>query len=117
MVSSLVLCLQHAAPDLVELDRLEQGAEIALAEALVAAALDDLEKDRADHRLGEYLQQEAIAMVGREIFLDLRLVVGALVDRDADLAARAGHRLRLQARELALDVEVADLPEIEEAFV
>ena len=152
--------LQHAAADLVELDRFEQGAEIALAEALVALALDDLEEDRADHRLGEDLQQQpaalgrravdqdavgaparsrsspwpgsarvdllvvgvgrvlerhalraqrldrlvdvagaerdvldALAVIGREIFLDLRLVVGALVDRDADLAARAGHRL------------------------
>ena len=40
---------QHAAADLVELDALEQGAEIALAEALVALALDELEEDRADH--------------------------------------------------------------------
>ena len=56
-------------------------------------------------------------MIGREIFLDLRLVVGALVDRDADLAARAGHRLGLQPGELALDVEVADLAEIEEPLV
>src|SRR5229473_1615992 len=179
----LCLCLQHAAADLVELDRFEQGAEIALAEALVAAALDDLEEDGADHRLGEDLQQEpaalgrravdqdavggqtlqvlavtrqalvdlleigvrhglerhalgperldrlvdvvgaerdvldALAVIGREVFLDLRLVVGALVDRDADLAARAGHRLALQPGELAFDVEVADFAEIEEAFV
>src|SRR5690349_6652562 len=62
MPSSLVLCLQHAAPDLIELDRLEQGAEIALTKALVAAALDDLEEDRPDHRLGEDLQQEAAAL-------------------------------------------------------
>ena len=154
------LCLQHAAADLVELDRFEQRAEVALAEALVALALDDLEEDRADHRLGEDLQQQpaalgrravdqdavggagasgprrgpagarrparsrcracpgtarpcarsastvvvdvvgaerdvldALAVIGDEVFLDLRLVVGALVDRDADLAARAGHRL------------------------
>ena len=36
------------APDLVELDRLEQRLEVAFAEALVALALDDLEEDRAD---------------------------------------------------------------------
>src|SRR6267154_5923134 len=179
----LCLCLQYAAADLVELDRFEQGAEIALAEALVAAALDDLEEDGADHRLGEDLQQEpaalgrravdqdavggqtlqvlavtrqalvdlleigvghglewhalgperldrlvdvvgaerdvldALAVIGREVFLDLRLVVGALVDRDADLAARAGHRLALEPGELALDIEVADFAEIEQPLV
>src|SRR5471032_793328 len=184
MVSSVCfLCLQHAAADLVELDGLEQRAEIALAEAFVAPALDDLEEDRADHGLGEYLQQQpaafgrravdqdavgghalqalamprqaridlfvigvghvlerhalelerldrqvdvagaqgdvldALAVIGQEIFLDLRLVVGTLVDRDADLAARAGHRLGLEAGQLAFDIEVADLAEIEEALV
>src|SRR4029450_3343227 len=53
---------QHAAADLVELDALEQRAEVAFAEALVAAALDDLEEDRADHRLREDLQQEPAAL-------------------------------------------------------
>src|SRR5471030_2002853 len=57
------------------------------------------------------------SVIGREIFLDLRLVVGALIDRDADLAARAGHRLGLEAGQLAFDVEVADLAEIEETLV
>src|SRR5471030_697094 len=57
------------------------------------------------------------SVIGREIFLDLRLVVGALVDRDADLAARAGHRLGLEPGQLALNVEVADLAEIEEPFI
>ena len=60
---------------------------------------------------------DALAVVGVEVFLDLRLVVGGFVDRDADLAARAGHRLGFQARELALDVEVADLAEVEQALV
>ena len=60
---------------------------------------------------------DALAVIGGEIFLDLRLVVGAFVDRDADLAARAGHRLGLQPGQLALDVEVADLAEIEEPLV
>ena len=49
---------QHAALDLVQLDRLEQRAEVAFAEALVALALDDLEEDRADHRLRKDLQQQ-----------------------------------------------------------
>jgi hypothetical protein len=39
---------------------------------------------------------DALAVIGLEIFGDLRLVVGALVDRDADLAVGAGHRLRFE---------------------
>jgi hypothetical protein len=169
--------------DLVEFDRLEQGAEIAFAETLVALALDDLEEDRSDHVLGEDLQQQlalgvvavaidqdaqaaqfvevlavvrqapvdqfvvgpdgvlerdagvacagpsvdivgaerdvldALAVVLVEVFGDLRLVVGGLVDRDADLPARRGHRLRLQARQPAFDVEVAHLAEVEQVLV
>src|SRR5690349_3349582 len=68
--SGRTLVLQHAAPDLVELDRFEQGAEIALAEALVAAALDDLEEDRADHGLGEDLQQQTAALGRRAVDQD-----------------------------------------------
>src|SRR5215210_5738045 len=49
--------LQHAPAHLVEFDALEQRAEIALAEALVALALDQLEEDRADDGAGEDLQQ------------------------------------------------------------
>jgi hypothetical protein len=60
---------------------------------------------------------DALAVVGVEVFLHLRAIVRGFVDRDADLAAGAGHRLGLQARELSLDVEVADLAEIEEALV
>ena len=45
---------------LVALDALEQRLEVALAEALVALALDDLEEDRADRVLGEDLQQLAL---------------------------------------------------------
>src|SRR5262249_14655192 len=155
--------------------------EVALPEALVALALDDLEEDRADHGLGEDLQQEAaagaavdqqtippqpferlavtgqaaidhlvvgirhvherdvagpqgfdrgvdvfgsernvldaFAAIGAEILLDLRFVVGRFVDGDADLAAGAGHRPALQAGQLAFDVEVPDLAEVEEPFV
>src|SRR3954471_5933687 len=62
-----------AAADLVELDRLEQSLEIALAEALVALALDDLEEDRADHILGEDLEEEAFAGLGRSVDQDAAL--------------------------------------------
>src|SRR5690606_23018823 len=66
--------LQYAAFHLVAFDRLEQGLEIALSEALVALALDDLEEDRPDAVLGEDLQQQLL----------LRLHVGI----DEDLVAR-----------------------------
>ena len=61
---------EDAAADLVALDRFEQRAEIAFAEALVALALDDLEEDRADHRLGEDLQQQALALRRRAVDQD-----------------------------------------------
>src|SRR5439155_19725017 len=47
---------EDAAADLVALDRFEEGAEIAFAETVVAFALNDFEKDRADHGLGKDLQ-------------------------------------------------------------
>src|SRR5690606_28099418 len=64
--------LDHAATDLVQLDGVEQGLEIGLAEGLVALALDDLEEDRAKQVLGEDLQQQAVLVVA--------------VDQDAVLA-------------------------------
>src|SRR6185312_14196227 len=175
--------LDDAAADLILLDRLEERAEVALAEAFVALALDDLEEDRTDHVAGEDLQQQtlpalgvavdqdtpaaqllerltvsldarvdafvigvrrilerepaaakhvdraidvfggerdvlnALAVVLPQILLDLALVVLRLVDGNADLAARAGHGAREQARLPALDVEVADLAEVEQLFV
>src|SRR5215470_4180986 len=49
----LCLCgelrFEDTAADLVALDRLKERAEIALAEAFVALAIYDFEKDRADH--------------------------------------------------------------------
>src|SRR5262249_10155184 len=50
--------LDDAAADLIELDRLEERLEVAVAEALVALALDDLEEDRAEEVLGEDLEKE-----------------------------------------------------------
>src|SRR5882762_3529189 len=175
--------LEYAAPDLVLLDGFEQGAEVALAEALVAFPLDDLEEDRTDDVLRKDLQQQALALLGiaidqdaagaqlsqgfpmagyadgevliigvgrvlkrnpvpsqhvhravdvpggegnvldafavilAQVFLDLALVVLRLVDRDADLAARTGHGARQEPRVLTLDVEVADLAEVEQLLV
>src|SRR5512139_2086080 len=55
--------LHHPPADLVELDRFEERAEVALAETLIALALDDLEEDRADDVLREDLQQHALAFL------------------------------------------------------
>src|SRR5690348_11002245 len=65
---------ENAPAHLVELDALEQRLEIALAEALVALALDDLEKDRADHVLGEDLQQQAVAFGRSAVHQDSALL-------------------------------------------
>src|SRR5260370_40273397 len=55
----------------------------------------------------------ALAMILAQVFLYLALVVLRFVDRNTNLAARARHRTRQQARLPALDVEVADLPKVE----
>src|SRR5439155_8333355 len=61
---------------------------------------------------------DAFAVIGVEVLADLAaLLVAFLVDRDADLAARAGERPAFHARDLALDVEVADLAKVEQALV
>ena len=76
----------HAAADLVLLDRLEQRAEVALAETLVALALDDLEEDRADDVLREDLQQHALALLGIAVDEDAplaQLLERLVVTRDA----------------------------------
>src|SRR5215468_4816611 len=57
-VSSDRLSGKYAAPNLIFFDRLEQSLEIALTEAIIALPLDELEEDRADHGLGENLQQD-----------------------------------------------------------
>ncbi len=64
----------HPAAHLVELDAFEQRLEIALAEAFVALALDDLEEDRADHILGEDLQQQALPLGRRAVDQDAALL-------------------------------------------
>jgi hypothetical protein len=50
----------HSAADLIELNGFKQRLEIALAEALVALALNNLEKDRTKNIGREYLQQYAV---------------------------------------------------------
>src|SRR3954467_2276684 len=60
---------------------------------------------------------DAFAVISVEVFLDLRAIVGRFVDRDADASARTRHRLRFQTRQLALDVEIADLAEIKKALI
>src|SRR5207247_6501676 len=62
---------EDAAADLVALDRFKKGAEIALAEPLIALALDDLEKDRADHGFGEDLQEQPLTLRRRAVDQDL----------------------------------------------
>jgi len=48
---------QHAAADLVFLDRLEKRLEVPLPESVVALPLDELEEDRPNDGLGEDLQE------------------------------------------------------------
>ena len=60
---------------------------------------------------------DAFAVVRVKVFLDLGAVVRRFVDRDANAPAGAGHRLGFEAGELALDVEIADLAEIEQPLV
>src|SRR5579864_6901398 len=71
--------LDHAAADLVLLDGFEQRAEVALAETLVALALDDLEEDRADDVLREDLQQHALALL--RVAIDQNAPVAQLLER------------------------------------
>ena len=67
------------------------------------------------HAAGDVL--DALALVDVEIFLDLPGIAGVLVDRNPDLAVRAGQRAREQAGRAALDVEEADLAEVEQFCV
>src|SRR5436190_560942 len=49
---------EHASADLVTLDRLEQGLEVAFAESIVALALDEFEEHRPENGLRKNLQQQ-----------------------------------------------------------
>src|SRR5690349_9313652 len=76
----------HAAADLVELDRFEQRLEIAVAEAFIALALDDLEEDRAEQILGKDLQQDAL-------LLDVAVDQDAVLAQPLEVLAVAGDAL------------------------
>jgi hypothetical protein len=52
-----------------------------------------------------------------QVLLDLAAAATLLVEGDADLAVRRRHGPGLEARVLALDVEEADLAEVEQALV
>src|SRR3954453_16020423 len=65
---------EYAPAHLVEFDAFEQRLEIAFAETLVALALDDLEEDRPDYILGEYLQQQPLPFGGSAIHQDAALL-------------------------------------------
>ena len=65
--------LQHAAFDLVEFDALEQRFEVALAEAFIAFALNELEEDRPDRVFAEDLQQQALTFTRRTVDEDAAL--------------------------------------------
>jgi hypothetical protein len=60
---------------------------------------------------------DTLALVLLQVLLDLARLARVLVDGDADLAIRARHGARVQARKLAGDVEIADLAEVEDAGV
>ena len=90
--------LQHAPANLIFLDRFEQRLEIALAETVVALALDELEEDRPDRVRRENLQQH----------LGVAAVDDALaVDQDA-VALQAGDVLAVlrQARVDLLEIGI-----------
>ena len=61
---------------------------------------------------------DALAVVAVQVLLHLaRLVVAFFIDRDADLAAWAGHGLALDAGLLAFEVEITHFTEVEQALV
>src|SRR5665213_1151256 len=57
---------------------------------------------------------DALAVIYAKILLDLTGLSGVLVDRNPDLAVWAGQRPREQAGGAALDIEEANLAEIEQ---
>src|SRR3546814_14300579 len=99
------LRFQDAAADLVGLDGVEQRLEVALAEALVALALDDLEEHRADDVLGEDLQQAATAFGRRAV--DQELLGGETAKILAVARQPAINLLGVSARQTLLDSNTA----------
>ena len=58
---------QYAAIELVSLNGFEQGSEISLSKAFVFLALNEFEKNRADHGFREDLQQQAGVAVVKQL--------------------------------------------------
>src|SRR6185437_12778886 len=54
--------LQHAAFDLIGFDGFEQRAEVAFAEAFIALAPNEFEKDGTNGVLSEYLEQQSLIL-------------------------------------------------------
>src|SRR6266436_5360380 len=97
-----VVHLQHAAADLVFLDRFEQRLEVAFAKTIVALALDELEEDRPDRVGGENLQEHlgvaavdhAFAVDQNAVALQARDVLAMLRQPRIDLLEIGGGRRR-----------------------
>src|ERR1700674_3400352 len=88
--------LNDTATLLIQLDGFKQGLEIPLAETVVAFALNDLEKDRANGVLGKYLQQDAaLAVAVDENPTPLEFGHRFIVTRDAAVDAFIVGRRRL----------------------
>src|SRR5262249_35160678 len=108
-----------AAPQLLERlfvprDAVFDGAVISVRRVLeVAAARPQRVAGGVDVGGGDGEVLDAFAAVLAQVLFDLRAVVLRLVDGDLDLAAGAGERAGEEAALLALDVEVADLAEVE----
>ena len=61
---------------------------------------------------------DPLALVSVQVFLNLPCrLVAFFVDGDANLAARAGHGFRFNARHLALDVKVPHFAEVKQTLV
>ena len=61
---------------------------------------------------------DTLAIIGAQIFLNLPSTgLAFLVQRNADLTIGRGHRLGSQTGIFALDVEIADLAEVEDTLI
>ena len=99
-------------------EALVDQVEIGLRRRLEADAVGAQRVDRREDVVGgEREMLDAFALIVLDELFDLRMLVLAFVQRDADLVVGRGHRLAEQAGRLALNVEIADLAEVEDALV
>src|SRR5262249_44919536 len=114
--------LEHTAAYLVFLDRFEQRLEIALAESIVALALDELEEDRPDRIRREDLQQhlglaaidhalavdqDAVGLQSRDVLAVLRQARVDLLEIGVRRRRHERQARRAQALDGAVDVAAA----------